>query len=315
MTSDYYKILEVSKDATQEEIQSSYRKLARKYHPDMNQSDPKGSREKFQKIQEAYDIVGNPEKRRIYDQFGVSPDQMGAGGGQGPFQWSFGASNPSRSAGVGGLDDLINMFTRGMNADEGSGVRQQRRAKIGDDIEGDLSIPFSVSINGGKVDKKVRNPNSAKEETISITIQAGTENGKKIRIQGFGKSGQNGGKAGNLILTVKVEEHVCFKRDGQDLYVTVPITLKEAVFGGNADIPTPKGTISIKIPKGSSSGKKLRVKGYGVPANSEKTKSSRIGDLYAVFSVILPETWNTEDENRIKELNSEIQSPRENLKF
>ncbi|MDR1268445.1 MAG: DnaJ domain-containing protein [Planctomycetaceae bacterium] len=313
MSSDYYKILEVSKDATQDEIHSAYRKLARKYHPDMNQNDPKGSREKFQKIQEAYDIVGNTEKRKIYDQFGVSPDQMGSGGGQGPFQWSFGAGNPFRGAGGGGLDDLINMF-RGMGADDGSGIRQQRRARVGADIEGELSIPFSVAVNGGKVDKKIRRSNSAKEETISITIQPATENGKKIRIQGFGKPGQNGGSAGNLILTARVEEHNSFRRDGQDLYVTVPITLKEAVFGGNADIPTPKGIISIKIPKGSSSGKKLRVKGYGVPANKEKPKNNN-GDLYAVFSIVLPESWNVEDENRIKELNSEIQSPRENLKF
>ncbi|MDR1483240.1 MAG: DnaJ domain-containing protein [Planctomycetaceae bacterium] len=310
MASDYYKILGVSADASQDAIQSAYRKLARKYHPDMNQDDPKGSKEKFQKVQEAYDTIGNPERRRFYDQYGVSPDQMGSGGGQGASQWSFGAGNPSRG-GAGGLDDLLKMmFTRGANQDENFGAWQPRRSRVGADIEGELVIPFSVAVNGGKVDKKVRRPNSTKEETISITILPATENGKKIRIPGFGKAGQNGGNAGNLILTAKVEEHPYFKRSGQDLYITVPITFKEAVFGGNADIPTPKGTITIKIPKGSSSGKKLRVKGYGVQTD-EKT----CGDLYAVFSVVLPETWSSEDEDRIKELNSEIKSPRENLKF
>ncbi|MDR0391030.1 MAG: DnaJ domain-containing protein [Planctomycetaceae bacterium] len=314
MASDYYKILEVSKNASQDKIQSAYRKLARKYHPDMNQDDPKGAKEKFQKIQEAYDVIGNPEKRRVYDQFGVSPDQMGSGGGQGASQWSFGAGNPFRGGAGGGLEDLLNMmFTRGGNMDEGSGVRQPRRAKVGADIEGELSIPFAVAINGGKVDKKVKRPNSTKEETISITIQAGTENGKKIRIAGFGQAGQNGGNTGNLILTTKIEEHPCFKRDGQDLYITVPITLQEAVFGGNIEIPTPKGTVSIKIPKHSSSGKKLRIKGFGVAAD-QKTKKDN-GDLYAVFSVVLPESWSNEDETRIKELNTEVKPLRENLKF
>jgi DnaJ-class molecular chaperone len=114
-------------------------------------------------------------------------------------------------------------------------------------------------------------------------------------------------------LTAKIEEHPYFKREGQDLYITVPITLHEAVFGGNVDIPTPKGTISIKIPKGSSSGKKLRAKGYGVPADPKTKKNN--GDLYAVFSIVLPESWSSEDESRIKELNSEIKEPRKNLKF
>ncbi|MDR2345175.1 MAG: DnaJ domain-containing protein [Planctomycetaceae bacterium] len=313
MALDYYKILEVSKDASQNEIQSSYRKLARKYHPDMNREDPKGSKIKFQKIQEAYDVIGNPEKRRIYDQFGVSPDQMGAGGGQGPFQWSFGAGSQFHGGTGSGLEDILNMFIRGKNQDDDFNMRSQRRSKVGENIESELVVPFVVSINGGNVEKKVRRPSSSKDEIINIKIKPDTENGTKIRIPEFGKLGQNGGKAGNLILIVKVEEHPYFKRDGRDLYITVPITLKEAVFGSNVDIPTPKGTISIKIPKGSSSGKKLRIKDYGVSADP-KTKNKN-GDLYAVFSVVLPENWSKEDEMRIKEIESEIPFPRENLKF
>jgi DnaJ-class molecular chaperone len=307
---DYYKILEVSKDASHEEIQSAYRKLARKYHPDMNQNDPKGSKEKFQKVQEAYEVIGNPEKRRIYDQFGVAPDQMGAGGGQGPFQWSFGSNAPFNAGGFGSLEEFLNsLFT---NSD-GMRPRQTRRTKNGVDVNDELSVPFDVSINGGNVEKKIRRQNATKDEIISIKIQPGTDNGTKIRIPGFGKPGQNGGNAGNLILTVKVEEHKLFKRDGLDLYLTVPITLNEAVFGGNAEIPTPKGNITIKIPKGSNSGKKLRVKGYGI--TNQKTKKNNTGDLYAVFSIVIPEKWNEEDENLIKKLKSEIKNPRENLKL
>ncbi|MGL4594898.1 MAG: DnaJ domain-containing protein, partial [Thermoguttaceae bacterium] len=122
---DYYKILEVPKNASQDAIQKSYRKLARKHHPDMNQDDQKGATEKFQKVQEAFDILGNPEKRKVYDQYGVSPDQMGSGGGQGPFQWSFGSGggNPFHGAKRGGggsgnfsggnLDDILKMFQMG----------------------------------------------------------------------------------------------------------------------------------------------------------------------------------------------------------
>jgi DnaJ-class molecular chaperone len=313
MTSDYYKILEISRDASHEEIQSAYRKLARKYHPDMNQDDPKGSKEKFQKVQEAYDIIGNPEKRKIYDQFGVSPDQMGSGGGQGPFQWSFGAGNsPFHGSGFSGIEDIIRMFGEGRSPNDSFGKRSSRRSKVGANVEDELIIPFSVSINGGNVEKKFRRPRSSSEKTISIKINPGVDNGTKIRIPNFGHSGQGGGNPGDLILIAKIEEHPCFKRDGQDLYITVPITLKEAVFGGNVDIPTPKGIISIKIPKGSSSGKKLRVKDYGVPPDK---KTKKAGDLYAVFSVVLPEKWSSEDESKINELNSEIQSPRGNLKF
>jgi DnaJ-class molecular chaperone len=313
MTTDYYKILEVSKNASHDEIQKSYRRLARKYHPDMNQDDPKGSKEKFQKIQEAYDIIGNPEKRRFYDQTGVSPDQMGSGGGQGSYQWSFG-SGPFRAANMGGsIDDILQMFTQGFSQDDAAGIRTPKRPKTGANIESELTIPFSVSINGGKVDKKMRRSNSSKEETVSIKIPAGTEHGQKIRLPGLGYSGQNGGKPGDLIITIHVEEHPHFKRSGQDLFLTVPITLTEAVFGGNIDIPTPKGTITLKVPKGSSSGKKLRVEGCGVPANKSTKKEQ--GDLYAVFSIILPETWSTEDEARIKALNTDINSIRTDLKL
>lgn len=289
---DYYKTLGISKTATQEEIQKVYRQLARKYHPDLNQNDPKGAKAKFQKVQEAFDVLGNPEKRKVYDQFGVSPEQMGSGGGQGPFQWSFGGGSPGRKTSFqfDNLDDIMSMFGGGFGSmppdDFINAGRPQPRA--GRDIEQILTIPFTLSITGGKVDVVV-----AGGKTVSVTIPAGIEDGKKIRLPGMGESG---GRAGNLILTVQVEEHLCFSRRGNNLYVDVPISLKEAVFGTKIDIPTPKGNVSLTVPAGSSSGMKLRIKQCGVGG---------MGDMLAKLQVILPKNWSDADKALLEKLQTE----------
>ncbi|MDR2117285.1 MAG: DnaJ domain-containing protein [Planctomycetaceae bacterium] len=318
MNNDYYKTLEIPKTATQEEIQKAYRKLARKHHPDMNQNDPNGAKEKFQKIQEAFDILGNPEKRKIYDQFGVSPDQMGSGGGQGPFQWSFGGGSPSGGAFHGNhfsfenLDDLIKMFGSGgglgggfrnnQTSDEFFNAGSSRRPIRGSDLERDLLIPFVMSIEGGKIDMKIRRP-TGHSETVTVTIPAGISNGKKIRLSGLGNPGQYGGKAGNLLITVSVEEHPFFKRKDQHLYVKIPVTLKEAVFGAKIDIPTPKGKVTLTIPPGSSSDTKLRVRGCGIVTKEE------IGDLFAELSIILPKKWTPAEKELLQKITSEPAEP------
>ncbi|MDR0335893.1 MAG: DnaJ domain-containing protein [Planctomycetaceae bacterium] len=321
MSNDYYKTLEIPKTATQEEIQKAYRKLARKHHPDMNQNDPKGAKEKFQKIQEAFDILGNPDKRKIYDQFGVSPDQMGSGGGQGPFQWSFGGNTPGSGAfrsntnsshfSFDNLDDLIKMFSGGGSgngfgnnqaADEFFHAGSGRRAVRGSDLEHPLTISFALAIEGGKIDMKIRRPNG-KSENITVTIPAGISEGKKIRLNGLGNSGQNGGKAGNLLITVHVEEHPLFKRKDQHLYVKIPVTLKEAVFGAKIDIPTPKGNVTLTIPTGSSSDTKLRVRGCGV------VSKEGIGDLFAELLVILPKKWTLAEKEMLQKITSEPTEP------
>jgi DnaJ-class molecular chaperone len=180
-TEDYYQVLGVPKTASREEIQKAYRQLARKYHPDFNQTDPKGAKEKFQKVQEAFDVLGNPEKRQVYDQFGVSPDQMGSGGGQGPFQWSFGGGSPGRKANFNfnNLDDIMHMFGGGFGSASPDEIFSAgRRSGRGRDIETALSIPFTLSITGGKVDIAVGG------RTVAVTIPAGIEEGKKIRLPG-----------------------------------------------------------------------------------------------------------------------------------
>ena len=300
-TDDYYQTLGVSKTASREEIQKAYRQLARKYHPDLNQNDPKKAKEQFQKVQEAFDILGNPEKRQVYDQFGVSPDQIGSGGGQGPFQWSFGGGSPGRKANFqfDNLDDILQMFGGGFG-----GVPPEefahagRRPSRGRDVEQSLMISFALSITGGKADVLL-----AGGQTVSVSIPPGIVDGKKIRLPGLGETGSGGG-AGNLLLSIHIEEHPCFSRRGNNLYVDVPVSLTEAVFGAKIDIPTPKGNVTLTIPPGASSGMKLRVKQCGIAL-----PSGGVGDLFATLQVMLPKNWSESDKALLKQLQTEPAEP------
>ena len=300
-TDDYYHILGVSKTASREEIQKAYRQLARKYHPDFNQNDPQGAKEKFQKVQEAFDVLGNPEKRQIYDQFGVSPDQMGSGGGQGPFQWSFGGGSPGRKANFqfDNLDDIIKMFGSGFGGVSPEAfINAGRQPSPGRDTEQSLTIPFALSITGGKTDVILANG-----QTVSITIPPDIVDGKKIRLPGLGGAGPSR-RPGNLILTLHVEEHPCFSRRENNLYVEVPISLKEAAFGAKIDIPTPKGNVTLTIPAGATSGMKLRVKQCGIVSATGQT-----GDLFAKLQVALPKKWSQADKVLLEQLQSEPDEP------
>ncbi|MDR3234193.1 MAG: DnaJ domain-containing protein [Planctomycetaceae bacterium] len=307
MSGEYYQTLGVSNTATKEEIASAYRRLARKYHPDLNQGNPKEAKEKFQKIQEAYDTVGNDEKRKVYDQFGVSPEQMGNGGGQGPFQWSFGGGGgPFRKGNFRpeNLDDILSMFGGGGfgGASTEDFINAGRYSSKGRDLEESITIPFVLAITGGKTEIHLRRPEGG-EETVSIKIPAGIEDGKKIRLPGLGTRGHNGGKNGHLFLTVRVEDHPYYARQGNRLYVNLPITLKEAVFGTKVDVPTPKGSVSLSIPPNSTTGTKLRVKNHGISG----------GDLFAELSVMLPRDWTEEDKKLLEKIGTEPEKLRSGL--
>lgn len=309
MAEDFYKTLEVNKDASQAEIQKAYRDLARKYHPDLNPDD-KNAKQKFQKVQAAFDVLNDPAKRENYDRYGSAFEQMGAGGGaRGPSPgagWSHTGSAPEdfdfsqffgerfgAGAGGGGGDpnggfaDIFSQFRRAGSRGEGGGRRRQKVA--GQDVRSEVHIPFQTAITGGTVDLQLHRPDG-RIETIAVKIPAGIESGKSIRLRGQGEPSPDGDNPGDLLIKVHVSEHPHFHRRGRNLYVKLPVTLAEAAAGAKVDVPTPRGTVSIRVPPGTSSGTRLRVKGRGIAGSGEPD-----GDLFAEIQIVLPKSINDEE--------------------
>lgn len=344
MAEDYYKILGVPRTASQEEIQKAYFALARKHHPDMNPDDQEGAKKRFQELQGAFDVLKDPEKRKKYDQFGEGFEQYagagggnpfgGFGGGGGGFHWS-----GSSQGGFGGesginLDDILGMFGGGRSGgfsggtsgadpfgafrQESGGTRRRRKAGPvrGENINYTVEIPFQTAVRGGKVPLNFDN-GAGKISSVDVNIPTGIEEGKKIRLRSLGMPGTNGGDAGDLVLTVKVQEHPYYSRKGNDLYVRVPISLKEAALGGKIDVPTPNGTVTVSVPAGATSGTRLRLKGQGIPSVVKDGKVEKeAGNLYLEFEIQLPTNWSKADQELIQKLNSDVvPSPRARLYF
>ncbi len=315
MAEDYYKILGIDRGASDSEIQKAYRKLARKYHPDMNPDD-QTAKEKFQAIQRAYDVLNDPEKRRQYDRYGNSFESAGGGGptwqaypgGSGgvhevDFSQLFGGPGGS---GYGGAEEFLRQFMGGGGSRRRP--RQPQRTR-GTDLRHDLEIPFHTAIRGGEVQLSVRRPDGT-VESISAKVPAGIEDGKKIRLRGQGNPSPAGGVAGDLLITVHVSKHPCYRRRGNDLEVEVPVTVVEAAFGAKIDLPTPQGVYSLKVPPGTSSGRRLRLKGLGAPAGEGA------GDLYAEIQIVLPTQLDDQARQAIRQLESAYtQHPRAELRW
>ena len=326
MAEDYYNTLGVGRDASAADIQKAYRKLARKYHPDLNPDD-KTAKTKFQEVQRAFDVLNDPSKRELYDRYGSSFESMGAGAGAGGgprgraswgpgpgaedidfselFGQRYGGEDPA-----GMFGDMFTQFRRG-------GARGRRAAPQqpvrGADLATELEIPFNTAVVGGQAQISLQR-GSGKVETLSVKIPAGIDEGKKIRLRGQGES-VPGGTSGDILITIHVAPHPWFTRHGNNLEVRVPVTLAEAALGAKVDVPTPKGTIALRIPAGSSSGKRLRVKGHGVaPREGEP------GDLYAEIQIVLPSPLDDECLELIKKLDEHAasehpQQPRRDLRW
>ncbi|MFK7737752.1 MAG: DnaJ C-terminal domain-containing protein [Pirellulaceae bacterium] len=294
MAQDYYAILGVGRSASKEEIQKAYRQLARKYHPDLNPDD-KVAQQKFKDIQQAHDVLSDPEKRKMYDQFGPDFEKVGAGGGN-PFGGSAGGAGFSfedlfggggRAGGFDGdLGDIFRQFGGG-GAGGGGRARQQAPAK-GRDLTAEITIPFQTSVMGGEASISVQRGGA--NESISVKIPPGIETGKKMRLRGQGEAGPRG-DAGDLIVEVSVAPHPCFRRSSRNLEVTLPVTLSEATLGAKIDVPTPGGTVALKVPPGTSSGRRLRVKGQGV-----RSPNGQDGDLYVEIEIRIPESLSDSEQ-------------------
>ncbi|MDO4551305.1 MAG: J domain-containing protein [Planctomycetia bacterium] len=316
MATDYYKVLGVKKSATKEEISHAYREMARKYHPDLHPDD-KTAKQKFQEVQEAFDVLNDDQKRKMYDQFGPNYERMNTAGGsyQGPW-----GTNSSTYGGRGGswqqefsfqdLNDLFrqsqtgggntaggtrggfnpadlfgmfgNQFQEDGTRNAGRGGRRRNASVRGNDILHDITISFEKSILGGETQVSIQEP-SGEIKKVTAKIPPGIEDGKKLRLRGLGEPSPTGGTAGDLVLIIHITPHTSFTRQGNNLILKLPVKISEAVLGAKVSVPTPKGTVELRIPPGTSSGKKLRVKGRGVPG-----KNGADGDLLVEIMIVVP---------------------------
>ena len=304
---DFYDVLGVTRDADAKEIQRTYRKLARKYHPDFNK-DPEAE-QRFKEISEAYDVLSDPKTREKYDAFGpdwrhvpddVDPEtwkraqararQGGYAGQRGgdPFggQSPFGGGGQYYDAGGGqyysaddiDLDDLLGgMFGGG----RGGGRRRQQGPIPGADQEYELELPVTEAYNGTRRQFTIQGPEGTR--TVDVNIPAGVTDGQRIRLAGQGGQGYNGGPRGDLYLIARLAPDSRFRVEGRDIYVRLPVSPAEAALGATVPCDTPGGSAKVKVPPASSSGRKLRLRGRGMPS-----RSGTPGDLYAEVSIVFP---------------------------
>jgi DnaJ-class molecular chaperone len=313
---DYYEVLGLSRSASVEQIKKAYRRLARKYHPDTAGKDS-ATTEKFKEVQEAYEVLSDPEKRQNYDRFGHVGPESGWSGGLRPggakpgggWRYQTYTTRPGQQGtdfdfsdifgggGGGGMEDIFEQLRGRTGSRRGRARAESRR---GEDIEHTVQVGFEEAIRGTTRDIVMTVQDSdgrQRQERLEVKIPAGIANGGKIRLRGKGQPGVNGNN-GDLIITVMVAEHPYFRREGNDLILDVPVTPAEAGLGTKIDVPTLDGTTTVTIPPGSSSGRKLRLKGRGIPSH----RGEQTGDLYLVLKIVLP----SELDGRSRELLEEF---------
>ncbi len=331
---DYYEVLGVAKNASPEQIKKAYRGLARKHHPDVNPGDKKAEAA-FKEAQRAYDVLSEPEKRKLYDQLGPAAFE---GGGPGPragaAEWA--ARAGGGQGGMGGFEDidLGAFFGRGGSAghagtpfdepDAGHGgsifeeligrVRGDRGAKRRGQprpprtTEAALTIPFLTAVRGGETSIEI--DREGHKESLVVKIPPGVDTGSKIRLRGQGEPAERGGPRGDLTITLQVLPHAYFTREGRNLVVEAPLAVAEAILGAKIEVPTLDGLKTMTIPAGTSSGQKLRLRGQGVPARGDLPA----GDLMIVIKVVVPKSVDDEGRRLIEQFAERTrQDPRAGL--
>lgn len=307
MARDYYSILGVSKTASAEEIKKSYRKLAIKFHPDKNPGN-KEAEEKFKEINDAYEVLSDPEKRKKYDRFGENWNRMGEGQGNGGYgyQGSPGGGqtfefegDPSEFFGPGGdYSDLFGNFFGGGSSRAGRGKSRVR------DIRGSIAISLDDAFRGAA---KVFEING---EKIRIQLKPGVYDGLEIKLAGKGESGGKNTKPGDLYLTIQVMPHPNYERAGNDIRQWLIIDLFTAVLGGEVQLTTLSGSLKIKIPEGTQHGKALRIKGKGMPVYNQAGVS---GDLLLNIQVAIPQNLTPEQRGLFRQLQQSYAANKTNM--
>jgi curved DNA-binding protein len=299
---DYYELLGVSRNASEEELKRAYRKLAMKYHPDRN-ANKKEAEERFKEINEAYAVLSDKEKRKQYDQFGAEGfrqrytqedifrgfdfDEILSGifGGRGKRDFRF--------TGRGGFDfgDLFG---------GGGGYQEMGRTPLrGEDVVYELTLSLEEAAAGGE--KRISYRKNGRTEEISVKIPRGIPSGKKLRLAGKGMAGKNGGPAGDLYLQISVADHPTFKREGDDLTVEKEVTFSEAVLGTTIDVPTLEGVKKVRIPPGTQSHTKLRLRGLGISRFQGEGK----GDEFVKVMIRVPKKLSEKSRKLVEELAKE----------
>ena len=285
---DYYEILGVARDAAEKQIKSAYRRLARKFHPDVNKE--AGASDRFREATEAYDVLSDREKRRAYDAYGHAGVSAGVGNA-----WSQQAAGPrvnfrdifggAQSAFAGlGLDELLQRL-RGKPRGDNGGARRGGRKGLGEDTEYELDLTLEEALTGTMRTIRVRRGSpdgQSHDETLNVRIPRGVEDGGRVRVRGKGKSGPAG--AGDLFIVIRIRPHAWLRREGDDLFVDLPLTIAEATLGTVVDVPTLEGMAQVRVPPGTPSGRKLRLRGKG----AFRRGGDERGDLYATIQIVPP---------------------------
>jgi len=313
---DYYATLGVPKTASDKEIKQAFRKLARKHHPDVNPGD-KAAETRFKELNEAYEVLGDPEKRRKYDELGSNwrmyEHAQPAGAGQSPFgQWTVnmgGGPGGYRTMSeeemrdlFGDADPFSDFFKTFFGGAEGGSRRGTRtrasQPRPGRDMEHELELSLEEAFTG--TTRRLSFVQDGHKRNVDVRIPAGVREGSRVRIAGEGEQGQAGAAAGDLFLRVRLHPHPLFERKGSDLHAKVAVPLTTAVLGGEASVPTPSGAaLRLRIPPTTQNGQVFRLRGHGMPAPG---KAQERGDLYATVDVQLPRSLTPEQREHFEAL-------------
>lgn len=305
---DFYQVLGVPRNTTAAELKKAYRRLAKQYHPDVNKGD-EAAEEKFKEISEAYNVLSDPKQRKQYDMFGQGGGFGGGGAGPGPggVQWEYRGQGPEGfDYGNVDLGDLFGeLFEMGgvrrgaYRQSWGKGASTEAPVS-GRDTFADVEIDFDEAMSG--TTRKISIKRGDRTERLTVKVPAGVDNGSKVRVSGKGQPGFGGGKDGDLYLRIHVGAHPNFWREDADIYTEIPITIYDAVLGTQLEVPTLKGHARMKVPVGTASGQKFRIKGKGAPILGKKGKK---GDQYVIVNIVPPKKLSAAQKRAFEELAEE----------